>query len=126
MEKDMVHAAEWTPAFLESFEKGRGYDLRDQLPAFAGIGEGDTISRVRADYRETLSELHLGYLKRWHDWTKARGGITRNQAHGSPGNLLDHYAISEIPETEIFKHVDEDQIPMLRIAASAAQRCCAA
>jgi hypothetical protein len=114
------YAAEWTPGLLDHFLANRGYDLRDQLPAFAGIGEPDTVSRVRADYRETLSELHLAYLKCWHDWTKARGGITRNQAHGSPGNLLDHYAVSEIPETEIFRHVDETQIPMLRIAASAA------
>jgi alpha-L-rhamnosidase len=114
------YAAEWTPAFLDAFLADRGYDLRDQLPAFAGIGDAETVSRVRADYRETLSGLHLAYLKRWHDWAKSRGGITRNQAHGSPGNLLDHYAVSEIPETEIFKHVEESQIPMMRMAASAA------
>ncbi|MES2657629.1 MAG: glycosyl hydrolase [Verrucomicrobiota bacterium] len=114
------YAAEWTRAFLECFLAARGYDLRDQLPAFAGIGDPDTVSRIRSDYRETLSGLHLAYLKRWHDWAKSRGGITRNQAHGSPGNLLDHYAVSEIPETEIFKHVEESQIPMLRMAASAA------
>ncbi|MES2922516.1 MAG: glycosyl hydrolase [Verrucomicrobiota bacterium] len=114
------YGADWTADFLEGFKAGRGYDLRDQLAAFAGKGDPDTVSRVRADYRETLSELHLAYLQRWHDWTKSHGGITRNQAHGSPGNLLDHYAVSEIPETEIFKHVDENQIPMMRIAASAA------
>lgn len=114
------YAAEWTAALPEAFLSARGYDLRDQLPAFAGIGDPDTVSRVRADYRETLSGLHLSYLKRWHDWAKSRGGITRNQAHGSPGNLLDHYAVSEIPETEIFKHVEESQIPMMRMAASAA------
>ncbi len=114
------YAAEWTPAFFEKFLANRGYDLRDQLRAFAGIGDADTVSRVRADYRETLGELHLAYLKCWHDWAKAHGGITRNQAHGSPGNLLDHYAVAEIPETEIFRHVDEAQIPMMRIAASAA------
>ncbi len=114
------YAAEWTPAFFESFRTSRGYDLREQLPAFAGIGDADTVSRVRADYRETLGELHLAYLQRWHDWAKSHGSVTRNQAHGSPGNLLDHYAVSDIPETEIFKHVDENQIPMMRIAASAA------
>ena len=114
------YAAEWTPAFAEKFLTARGYDLRDQLPAFTGSGDPDTVSRVRADYRRTLDELHLAYLQRWHDWTKSRGGITRNQAHGSPGNLLDHYTVSEIPETEIFRQVDENQIPMMRLAASAA------
>lgn len=114
------YGADWTPGFLDAFKSARGYDLREQLPAFNGSGNPDTVARVRADYRETLGELHRGYLKTWHDWAKKHGGITRNQAHGSPGNLLDHYAVSEIPETEIFRHVGEEQIPMLRFAASAA------
>ena len=114
------YAADWTPALFATFLSARGYDLRDVLPAFAGLGDADTIARVRADYRETLGELHLAYLQRWHEWAKSKGGIIRNQAHGSPGNLLDEYAAAEIPETEIFRHVDENQIPMLRLAASAA------
>lgn len=114
------YGADWTPELLTVFRKNRGYDLRDQLAAFNGSGAPDTIARVRADYRETLGELHRDYLKSWHDWAAKHGGVTRNQAHGSPGNLLDHYAVSEIPETEIFRHVGEDQIPMLRFAASAA------
>ena len=114
------YGADWTPGFFDAFESARGYDLRSQLAAFNGIGEPDTIARVRADYRQTLGELHRDYLKAWHDWARKNGGVTRNQAHGSPGNLLDHYAVSEIPETEIFRHVGEDQIPMLRFAASAA------
>lgn len=114
------YGAAWTPDFLAAFQKSRGYDFRDQLPAFAGEGDADQVARVRADYRNTLNELHLGFLRSWHDWARSRGEITRNQAHGSPGNLLDHYAVSEIPETEIFRHVDENQIPMLRLAASAA------
>ncbi|RYD67200.1 MAG: glycoside hydrolase, partial [Verrucomicrobiaceae bacterium] len=79
-----------------------------------------TVARVRADYRETISDLHREYLAKWHDWAKERGSLTRNQAHGSPGNLLDHYAVADIPETEIFRHVDEAQIPMLQFASSAA------
>lgn len=114
------YGADWTPAMLADFQAARGYDLREQLPAFAGLGDPDTVARVRADYRETLSEAHHAYLRSWHDWAKAHGGITRNQGHGSPGNLLDHYAVSEIPETEIFRHVDENQMPMMHIAASAA------
>jgi hypothetical protein len=114
------YGADWTPGFFDAFQNARGYDLRSQLPAFNGSGAPDTVARVRADYRQTLGELHRDYLKAWHDWARRHGGITRNQAHGSPGNLLDHYAVSEIPETEIFRHVAEDQIPMLRLAASAA------
>src|SRR5690606_37601308 len=84
-----------------------------------GEADDDHAARVRADYRAALDKLHHGYLSRWHAWANENGSVTRNQAHGSPGNLLDHYAISEIPETEIFRHVDEDQIPMLQFASSA-------
>ncbi|MCW1921200.1 glycosyl hydrolase [Luteolibacter arcticus] len=114
------YGAGWTNELFTRFEKLRGYDLRSQLPAFHGEGDTDTISRVRADYRETASDLHREYLAKWHDWAKQRGSLTRNQAHGSPGNLLDHYAVADIPETEIFRHVDEAQIPMLQFASSAA------
>ncbi|MEO7101570.1 MAG: glycosyl hydrolase [Luteolibacter sp.] len=114
------YGANWTSEFFDQFKASRGYDFRDQLAAFVGKADSDTVDRVRADYKETLSDLHLGYLTSWHDWAKAHGSVTRNQAHGSPGNLLDHYAVSEIPETEIFKDVDESQIPMLRFPASAA------
>lgn len=114
------YGADWTNGFPAAFLKARGYDLRDQLPALSGDGEASTVARVRADYRQTLGELHRSYLQAWHDWTRKHGGVTRNQAHGTPGNLLDHYAVSEIPETEIFRHVEDKQIPMLRFAASAA------
>ena len=114
------YGAGWTDDLFAKFQQLRGYDLRSQLPALHGEGEPDTIARVRADYRETLSDLHRDYLAKWHDWAKARGSLTRNQAHGSPGNLLDHYAVADIPETEIFRHVDEAQIPMLQFASSAA------
>ena len=39
----------------------------------------------------------------------ARGILTRNQAHGSPGNLLDLYALADIPETEMF-HPDREPL----------------
>jgi hypothetical protein len=114
------YGAGWTDELFARFEKLRGYDLRSQLPAFHGEGDAESVARVRADYRETISDLHRDYLAKWHDWAKQRGSLTRNQAHGSPGNLLDHYAIADIPETEIFRHVDEAQIPMLQFASSAA------
>ena len=114
------YGAAWTEDLPTRFRERCGYDLGSQLPAFQGEGDPDTVARVRADYRATLSELHRAYLAAWHDWAKARGSLTRNQAHGSPGNLLDHYAVADIPETEIFRHVGEEQIPMLQFASSAA------
>lgn len=114
------YQAAWTREFPKQFESRRGYSLLSQLAAFQGDAAPEIVERVRSDYRSTLDELHHDYLQRWHDCVKSLGSITRNQAHGSPGNLLDHYAVSEIPETEIFQEVSEDQIPMLRFASSAA------
>lgn len=114
------YQAAWTSEFPKEFQMRRGYDLLSQLGAFEGDGDPGIVARVRSDYRLTLDELHRDYLQRWHDHAHENGSITRNQAHGSPGNLLDHYAVSEIPETEIFQEVSEDQIPMLRFASSAA------
>jgi hypothetical protein len=57
--------------------------------------------RVLADYRETISDLLLDtFTAEWSAWAKRRGRQVRNQAHGSPANLLDLYAASDIPETE--------------------------
>lgn len=114
------YQAAWTTELPEEFQRRRGYEIFSQLDAFLGDAAPETVARVRSDYRLTLDELHGDYLRHWHDRAKENGSITRNQAHGSPGNLLDHYAVSEIPETEIFKEVSEDQIPMLRFASSAA------
>lgn len=92
----------WCRDFFEQFKKRRGYDLSEHMDALAGVGEADTISRVKCDYRQTLAELHLEFIEKWVAWSHGHGCITRNQAHGSPTNLLDTYAAVDIPETEIF------------------------
>jgi alpha-L-rhamnosidase len=93
---DATGQADGTPALFEEFQRRRGYDLRAHLPALLGNDE-----RVRADYRETLSDLLLEtFTAEWSAWARKRGRIVRNQAHGSPANLLDLYAASDIPETE--------------------------
>jgi hypothetical protein len=112
--------AQWTPEFFAEFQKLRGYDLREQLPAFFGDGPADTVARVKCDYRETISDLHLAYVRRWTDWCHAHGFVSRNQAHGGPGNILDAYAAADIPETEVFRDFSERQMPMLKLASSAA------
>jgi hypothetical protein len=97
------YGGDWTPAFWTTFEKQHGYDLRHHLPELAGEGDEDRVARIKADYRTTLGDLLLkDYIAQWTEWTHAQGSRSRNQAHGSPGNLLDLYAASDIPETEIF------------------------
>jgi len=97
------YGARWTSDLFGEFEKRRGYDLRRFLPELNVEGDADTVARVKSDFRETVAELHLEeFIERWVRWAHERGFITRNQAHGAPGNLLDLYAAADIPETEIF------------------------
>ena len=98
-----VYGANWTDDFLKEFKRRRGYNLADFLPEFSGDGDPDKVARVKYDFRETLSELLLErFAVPWTAWSHKMGAITRYQAHGSPGNLLDLYAAADIPETETF------------------------
>ena len=119
-----VADATWTPNFFEEFEKRRGYKLEDHLPELldgmrmyemfksdkARRGPNDLSTFVvhrgkkeLSDYRETLGDLLLeNFTEQWTAWAHKHGAITRNQAHGSPANLIDCYAAVDIPEIEGF------------------------
>ena len=107
---------------FEEFLRRRGYDLRGYLPALRGEGDPDVVARVKSDYRETLDAMLLEHLVRpLTAWAHVRGSLSRNQAHGSPGNLLDLYAASDIPETEIFGPLgDSGSDPLISKFASSA------
>ena len=136
-----VYGADWTPGLLDEFARRRGYKLEDHFPTFLDttVIDGDrqkTTARVISDYRETLSDmLKENFTRKWTAWAHRNGSITRNQAHGSPGNLIDLYASVDIPECEGFglsefnieglrqdsltRHNDSD-LSMLKYASSAA------
>ncbi len=114
------YGATWTPDFFAEFENRRGYDLRDNMEPLFGIGMEDSICRVMSDYHETINDLHLEYIKEWTEWCHTHGSKSRNQAHGAPANLIDLYGASDIPETEIFRKVEEEQMTMLKLSSSAA------
>jgi hypothetical protein len=46
----------------------------------------------------------------WIKWCHDRNFLTRYQAHSSPGNLLDLYALADVPETEMFGHGSRDPL----------------
>jgi len=96
------YTANWTPALPQKFKAMHGYDLADHMAELSGTGDPDTIGRIKSDYRETLAELHLDYMRAWGDWVRQQGAVVRNQGHGAPANLLDLYALADIPETEVF------------------------
>ena len=130
-----VADATWTPTLLTEFEKRRGYKLEDHLPELLG-----NDPKVLSDYRETLGDLLLeNFTEQWTAWAHQHGAITRNQAHGSPANLIDCYAAVDIPEIEGFGLSDlgikglrqdpgktrknDSDFSMLKYAPSAAHIC---
>lgn len=130
-----VFRANWTPTLFAEFEARRGYKLQDKLPELLGlVNDGNS---VLADYRETLGELLLeNFTQQWADWAHERGVEIRNQAHGSPANLIDIYAAVDVPEIEGFGLSDfgikglrtdkgftrrnDSDVSMLKYASSAA------
>jgi len=93
-----VSEATWTPTLFQEFEQRRGYKLEENLPKLISGDE-----KVVSDYRETLGDLLLeNFTQQWTAWAHRHGAITRNQAHGSPANLIDCYAAVDIPEIEGF------------------------
>ena len=114
------YRADWTDDFFNEFKSRRGYDLLNQLPALFGDAPDDTVLRVKCDYRQTLSDLHLEYIQHWNRWCHENGSLSRNQAHGAPGNLIDIYAAADIPETEIFGEMHSGKIPLMKFSSSAA------
>jgi len=113
------YGGETSPDFFAEFEKRRGYRLQERLPDFLGKGRDDVAARLKGDYRETVSDLLVErFLPAWAGWSRERGFLTRNQAHGSPGNLLDLYAAADIPETEMFRN--DREILVAKFASSAA------
>ena len=127
-----VYEADWTPTLLQEFQKRRGYDLLSKMQEFT-----DADPTVTSDYRETLSDLLLeNFTRQWAAWAHKHGVQVRNQAHGSPANLIDVYSAVDIPEIEGFGLSDfgikglrtdpgktkknDSDLSMLKYAASAA------
>ena len=113
------YRSDWSPDFFARFGKRRGYKLQTELPSLFSKEDTDHANRVKCDYRQTVSEIMAEEtLPKWVNWSHERGFLTRNQAHGSPGNWLDLYANADIPETEMF-HSDRSKL-ISKFASSAA------
>jgi hypothetical protein len=98
----------WSPALEAEFKALNGYELGPFAARLTEVAnddaaaDADLLGRVKGDYRRTLAKMHLDYANGWAHWSRGRGFIARNQAHGAPGNLLDLYAAADIPETESY------------------------
>ena len=109
-----VYGSSWDAKLPAAFAARNGYELTDYLPELYGEGDPEVRARLVSDYRETLFELLLeNFTHPWTAWAHRHGAVTRNQAHGSPGNIIDIYAAVDIPECESFGRSEFD-LPGLR------------
>ncbi len=109
--------------------------MRHHIDRFEGaFGKNGTAERPRGFYHdsfeyygarpkhgEDLDTAQIACFKVWTDWCRENGYETRNQAHGSPANWLDLYALASIPETEMFGRKDKNRdILLSKFSSSAA------
>ncbi len=99
-----VYGSDWTKGLFEEFAKDHGYRLEQFLPEFADTeNQTELRGRIVRDYRYTLARiLRENFTDLWTRWAHSHGAKIRNQSHGSPANIIDLYAIVDIPECESF------------------------
>ncbi len=105
-----------TDNFFVEFQKRRGYDFKPYAKSiFYGdkLLDADKHSRIWQDYHLTLSELLYETISEFTSSARKMGMRSINQAHGAAGNILDLYALADIPETESFG-ASKFNIPNLR------------
>lgn len=113
-----VYFANWTPGFFSRFQKIKGYDLRLYVRELMQEGDDETIARIKSDYNEVLGLiLKDDFTAQWTQWAHSMKAKARNQAHGSPGNLLDLYSVPDIPECEGYFGRTSFNIPGLAVDA---------
>jgi len=110
-----VYNANWSPDLFDEFKKRKGYDLRLYLKQLQSSDANENVIRVKSDYREVMSLMLIDNLAiNWTNWAHKYNSLTKYQAHGSPGNLLDLYGAADIPECEAYFGLSYFPIPGLR------------
>jgi len=98
-----VFNADWTPDFFLQFKKRRGYDLKPFLRELFSPWKNGNRWENKKRLPATMSDLMLeNFTQHFTEWAHSKKAINTNQAHGSPGNLLDLYAAVDQPECETF------------------------
>jgi len=99
-----VYGSDWSDGLLDEFYSDHGYRLELCIAELLGDnGENERRRKVLHDYRMTLGRiLEENFTRVWTAWAHSHGARIRNQSHGSPANILDLYAMVDIPECESF------------------------
>lgn len=95
-----VYQSDWTPDFLQEFEKRRGYDLKPHLPALV-LDLGPASAEIRRDWGKTLTELYEErFAAPMQAWAHKYNTRFRIQGYGNPPATLSSYAYADLPEGE--------------------------
>ena len=95
-----VYNADWTPDFLNEFQRRRGYDLTPHLLALVGE-TSPANAAIRHDWGQTLSELcEEHYLLPMTKWAADHGVKFRSQTYGTPPVTLSSQRLVDLPEGE--------------------------
>ncbi len=99
-----AYGSNYTPELFPAFQRLNGYDLRKHFDVLSKKkAESEDENQIFADYHRTMfTLLQRNFVLPFDHWVNSMGFTSRNQAHGSPGNLLDIYAAADIPEAEFF------------------------
>lgn len=105
-----VYGSDWTEGLFDKFAEDHGYRLEQYLPEFADTkNQTELRGRIVRDYRYTLGKiLKENFTDVWTRWAHSHGAQIRNQSHGSPANIIDLYAVVDIPECESFGRSELD------------------
>jgi hypothetical protein len=72
-ETDYTGFMPWTPRLLETFQRGKGYDLKPYIAQFFARGAPPEAQRARADYWDVWSGMFRdNFYKPQQDWCNAR------------------------------------------------------
>jgi len=103
-------AVDWTPGFLEEFEKRHGYDPVPWLPVLAGrtVGNDDLTRRFKHDCSKMVSDLMVeGHFARTRELLNERGLLLLAEAgHGGHARVdpLKALGAADIPMGEFWNH----------------------
>lgn len=116
-----VFGHNWTDILYDEFRERRGYELRPYIYALWGEIKGIT-DQVRYDFQKTMAELTVeNFFQELTAWCHEKGALSRIQAHGTWGDILQAYGAADIPEGETFSAFDRYEVNTVhrRLAVSA-------
>ena len=109
--QDVAACIHWTPDVPREFVRRRGYDVRDHLPELVYPSADGAFSKVRHDYRRTVTELFVERFTRqigqWcdkHDIALTGHMLLENTLEtqvGAVGAAMPHYEHMQWPGIDI-------------------------